>query len=53
MCFSFCGSDPECLPEVGVDGVVGFPLSLGRRDPVEADFVPLFFSEVLALELVD
>ena len=42
----------ECLPEVGVDGVVGLPLSLRRRDPVDADVVPLLLPEVLSFEIV-
>lgn len=42
----------ECLPEIGVDGVVGLPLSLRRRDPIHANVVPLLLPEVLSFEIV-
>ena len=42
----------KSLPEIGVNGVVGLPLSLGRRDPIDADVVPLLLPEVLSFEIV-
>ena len=43
----------ECLAEVGVDGVVGLPLSLRWGDPIDANVVPLLLPEVLSLKIVD
>ena len=39
--FCFCSSNSEGFSKVSIDGVVGLAFSLGWRNPIQTDLVPL------------